>query len=211
MIRLAASVVLLGVIARSIDRLAEVDGESRAAKATRMLLWAFATVVVVEGAPRRGRAADADGHAAALAALAVAGVRSRGGGPAPAAAAGTLGAGGQPVRAAGRRLRVPAWPGLHKTTFLYDTLSYHLHVPATWMHDRRITIVPAVFGDPSPAYAPANLELWFLFLMAPLRSDYLAGVGQLPFAALAAARSPTAVRDAGGYRAPLSPARSRSC
>ena len=90
--------------------------------------------------------------------------------------------------------------GVGKTTFLYDTLSYHLHVPTTWMHDRRITIVPSVFGDPSPAYAPANVELWFLFLMAPLRSDYLAGVGQLPFAALAIGGIATVVRDAGGFR-----------
>jgi len=64
------------------------------------------------------------------------------------------------------------WHGLHATTFLYDTLSYHLHMPATWMHEARLTIVPAVFGDTSPAYAPANLELWFLLLMAPLRSFF---------------------------------------
>ena len=93
------------------------------------------------------------------------------------------------------------WAGLHKTTFLYDTLSYHLHVPATWMHAARTGIVPAVFGDPSPAYAPANLELWFLFVMAPLRSDYLAGVGQLPVAGLAAAAIVATVREAGGSRA----------
>jgi hypothetical protein len=93
-----------------------------------------------------------------------------------------------------------AWVGLHRTTFLYDTLSYHLHVPATWMHDRRVTIVPAVFGDPSSAYAPANLELWFLFLMAPLRSDYLACVGQLPLAALAAVAIIAIIRDTGGFR-----------
>ena len=43
MILLAASVLLLGVIAWAIDRFAEIDGETRAAKATRMLLWAFAT------------------------------------------------------------------------------------------------------------------------------------------------------------------------
>src|SRR5205085_902903 len=45
---LAASVLLLGVIAWSVDRFAAVDGETLAAKATRMLLWAFATVVVVQ-------------------------------------------------------------------------------------------------------------------------------------------------------------------
>ena len=50
MILLAMNLVLLGVIARSVDRFAEADHETRAAKATRMLLWAFATVVVVQGA-----------------------------------------------------------------------------------------------------------------------------------------------------------------
>ena len=90
--------------------------------------------------------------------------------------------------------------GLARTTSLYDTLSYHLHEPATWMHARRVGIVPAVFGDPAPAYAPANLELVWLFLMAPLRSDTLAAVGQLPFAALAAVAIAAAVREAGGRR-----------
>ena len=71
--------------------------------------------------------------------------------------------------------------------------------------------MPAVFGDPSPAYAPSNLELVFLLLMAPLRSDILAGVGQLPLAALAAAAIVAAVREAGGRAPPRSPPRSRSC
>jgi 4-amino-4-deoxy-L-arabinose transferase-like glycosyltransferase len=69
------------------------------------------------------------------------------------------------------------------------------------MHDRRLGIVPAVFGDPAPAYAPANLELVFLFLMAALRSDALAAVGQLPFAGLAALAIAAAVREAGAGRA----------
>jgi len=38
MILLAANLALLGVIARSVDRFAEIDHETRAAKATRMLL-----------------------------------------------------------------------------------------------------------------------------------------------------------------------------
>ncbi len=47
---------------------------------------------------------------------------------------------------------------------------------------------------------PSNLELWFVFLMAPLHSDYLAGTGQVPFAALAALAIVAAVREAGGRR-----------
>ncbi|HZL18679.1 MAG TPA: hypothetical protein VFG23_13130 [Polyangia bacterium] len=92
------------------------------------------------------------------------------------------------------------WVGLHPAVALYDTLSYHLHTPVTWMHDRRLEIVPAVFGDPAPAYAPGNLELWFWFLMAPLRADTLAVAGQLPFAALAVLAVAAAVREAGGKR-----------
>ena len=92
------------------------------------------------------------------------------------------------------------WAGLHPGVALYDTLSYHLHTPVTWMHDRRLEIVPAVFGDPAPAYAPGNLELWFWFLMAPLRDETLAVAGQLPFAALAVLAVAATVREAGGGR-----------
>jgi hypothetical protein len=93
------------------------------------------------------------------------------------------------------------WDGLHRTTFLYDTLSYHLHAPATWLRDGRLSIVPAVFGDPAPAYAPSNVELVFLFLMAPTRSGALAQAGQAPLAALACAAVAATVREAGGTRA----------
>jgi hypothetical protein len=92
------------------------------------------------------------------------------------------------------------WRGLHRFDFPYDSLSYHLHSTASWMHERRLWIVPEVFGDTAPAYAPSNVELWFLFLMSPLRSDYLAGAGQLPLAALAVAAVVASVREAGGPR-----------
>jgi 4-amino-4-deoxy-L-arabinose transferase-like glycosyltransferase len=93
------------------------------------------------------------------------------------------------------------WDALHRTTFLYDSLSYHLHAPATWLHDGRLSIVPAVFGDPAPAYAPANLELLFYFLMAPTRSAALAQAGQVPLLVLACAAVAATVREAGGARA----------
>jgi Dolichyl-phosphate-mannose-protein mannosyltransferase len=93
------------------------------------------------------------------------------------------------------------WDALHRTTFLYDSLSYHLHAPATWLHDGRLSIVPAVFGDPAPAYAPANLELLFYFVMAPTRSAVLAQAGQVPLLVLACAALVATVREAGGARA----------
>jgi hypothetical protein len=202
MILLAANLLLLAVIARSIDRFAAADRESRAARATRMLLWAAATVIVVQAGLGAVGLLTPLATFVALALIASAAwlLARRRAAPEP------------PVPEPISRLAISllatllavfvfrSWAGIGKTTFLYDTLSYHLHVPATWMHDRRITIVPAVFGDPSPAYAPSNLELWFLFLMAPLRSDYLATVGQLPFAALAVGAIATIVRDAGGFR-----------
>ena len=160
MIWLAASVALLAVIARAMDRLRETPGESRATKATRMLLWAVAAVVVVEAASAPSACSTRE------ATLLRAAPRSRRRRP-RCWRAGTRGSAAtpraavarrrRPARRADRGLRAPrCWAGLHRTTFLYDTLSYHLHVPATWMHDGRIGIVPAVFGDPSPAYAPAQ-------------------------------------------------------
>ena len=202
MIVLGASLVLLGVIARSIDRFAAVDHETRAAKATRMMLWAFATVVVVQAGLGAVGLLTPLATLVVLAALAAGAYRVARHRPAAQPLPGepltklTVVLSSLLIAVFGFRL----WSGVHKTAFLYDSLSYHLHMPATWMHDRRVAIVPAVFGDPSPTYAPANLELWFQFLMAPLRSDYLAGVGQLPFAALAACAIATVIRDGRGAR-----------
>jgi 4-amino-4-deoxy-L-arabinose transferase-like glycosyltransferase len=202
MILFAASLAMLAVIARGLDRMCETPGESRASKLARTLLWAVAAVVVVEAGLGAIGWLGAPATLLALAAIAAgvvvlarrhprlqAEIRE----PLSGADVGLVAA---LIAAIGPRL----WAGLHRTTFLYDTLSYHLHVPVRWMHTAHIGIVPAVFGDPSPAYAPSNLELVFLFLMSPLRSDYLAGVGQIPFAALAVAAIVATAREAGGRR-----------
>jgi hypothetical protein len=202
MIAVAAGVALLAVIAGSVDRFFEVAGESRATRLTRMLLLAAATVVVVESILGAIGLLDARAIVGALAVIAVAAATlarrrasaARAEREPPSLVDFALAA----ALVAAILLQLGA--GLHRTSFLYDTLSYHLHVPATWMHERRLSIVPAVFGDPSSAYAPANLELWFLFLLAPARSDLLAGVGQLPCAALAATAIVAAIREAGGTR-----------
>jgi hypothetical protein len=202
MIVLAASLALLVVLARGVDRLVATAGESRACRATRVLLWAVAAVVIVEAALGALGVLTPAATLAVLAALAAAVVSVARRQPRLAEKPRDPLSRAEVALCAALVAIVAArlWAGVHKTTFLYDTLSYHLHVPATWMHERRITIVPAVFGDPSPAYAPANLELVFLFLMAPLRSDYLAAVGQLPFGVLAAAAIAATVREAGGRR-----------
>jgi len=81
----------------------------------------------------------------------------------------------------------------------YDALTYHLHFPAQWLRAERILLIDTPFGDAAPAYAPANGELWFAWLMSPFVGatpgefvfklaglDALAKVGQFPFLALAA-------------------------
>lgn len=64
---------------------------------------------------------------------------------------------------------------------LYDSLSYHLFFPARWLQEHRWSIIPTPFSDEAQAYAPANGELFFLWLMVPFHGDLLARIGQLPF------------------------------
>jgi hypothetical protein len=64
---------------------------------------------------------------------------------------------------------------------LYDSLSYHLSFPARWLQEHRLSIIATPFSDEAQAYAPANGELVFLWLMLPFHGDFLARVGQLPF------------------------------
>src|SRR5215472_6122942 len=90
-----------------------------------------------------------------------------------------IGLGAALVALLGERL----WAGLHATEFHYDVLSFHLHFPVAWLQAHRIEIVPTPFGDLAPAYGPSNAELLYELVLAPLRSDALARVGQLPFAA----------------------------
>src|SRR5262249_5493517 len=64
---------------------------------------------------------------------------------------------------------------------LYDSLSYHLLFPARWLQEHRLFLIATPFSDDAQAYAPANGELFFLWLMAPFHGDLAARVGQLPF------------------------------
>ena len=81
----------------------------------------------------------------------------------------------------------------------YDELTYHLHFPAQWLVEKKIFLIDTPFGDAAPAYAPANGELWYAWLMAPMRGsaadlanfklmglDAVAKIGQFPFFILAA-------------------------
>lgn len=203
MIVLGASLLLLVAVGTRLARASGAADDSRATRVVRAAIWAFAILVVVEAALGAAGRLEAPASLAALAAVTAAlalATRGRSSRLATVAREPLTPIDVAYLAALGAAIVFRAWAGLHKATFLYDTLSYHLHVPAAWLADRRLEIVPAVFGDPAAAYAPANLELWFAFLMAPLRSDVLAGSGQLPFAALAAAAIVAAVREGGGRR-----------
>jgi hypothetical protein len=93
------------------------------------------------------------------------------------------------------------WRGLHRTTFLYDVLSYHLHLPAAWRAAGRLTLVPTPFGDPAPAYTPGNAELLFGLALAAAGNATLAHAGQIPFAALATLAIHATARQLGASRA----------
>lgn len=80
---------------------------------------------------------------------------------------------------------------------LYDSLSYHLVFPARWLLDHRLSIVPTPFSDEAQAYAPANGELFFLWLMVPFHGDVLARIGQVPFYLLGGAALYALARQAG--------------
>jgi len=198
-------VALLAAVGCGISaaRLGRAADESGATTLVRGGLGTVAAIVVVEEllglAGQLAAVPIALALVAACAALAVTAHRLRADEPRSAPAWSPLELGLATALAVALATR--GWDALHRTTFLYDALSYHLHAPATWLHDRRLSLVPAVFGDPAPAYAPANVELVFAFLLADARSGALAQAGQAPLAALGCAAVAAAVREAGGRRA----------
>lgn len=203
MIRLILGIAGLAASGLTLARLGATGPESRATAWVRATVWATAVLVVTQALLGALGRLEAGPIVAAVTGAVALGLRRcrRSWFATPVATRAPVTAADAGLAAAlagGLAVRLQA--GLHRSFFLYDTLSYHLHVPATWLAAGRLQIVPAVFGDPASAYAPSNLELWFAFLMAPLRSDDLAALGQLPFAALGALAVAAAVREAGARR-----------
>jgi hypothetical protein len=97
--------------------------------------------------------------------------------PVPGPAAGVMGA---------MLVFIVAYGLSHAPLTLYDSVSYHLFFAGRWVQDHAITIIPTPFSDEAQAYAPGNGELFFAWLMLPFHGDFLARIGQLPFALLAA-------------------------
>ncbi len=77
--------------------------------------------------------------------------------------------------------------GIVSPRYLHDPLTYQLTFPAAWLNAGKVhfQLVSTPFGDPSQAYAPSNASVYYLWLLAILKSDYLAVLGQWPFLVLA--------------------------
>lgn len=65
--------------------------------------------------------------------------------------------------------------------FGWDSLNYHFTFPVEWLKNAALRTPAVVADDPSPAYYPINGSLVYLWLMLPLRSVFLADLGQAPF------------------------------
>lgn len=80
------------------------------------------------------------------------------------------------------------WLNLINPSICADSLQYHLTFPANWLINGNLNNPIVIFGSkPTSAelsaltYYPINAELWFFWLMAPLRNAFLADVGEAPF------------------------------
>lgn len=73
-----------------------------------------------------------------------------------------------------------------------DSLQYHLAFPATWIRSGNLSnptcifaSIPMIFSKSieasSTSYYPINAQLFFAWLMFPLRNAFLADTGELPF------------------------------
>ncbi|MDD5512425.1 MAG: hypothetical protein PHD09_01475 [Candidatus Omnitrophica bacterium] len=69
--------------------------------------------------------------------------------------------------------------------FGWDSLNYHFTFAVEWLKNHNLSMPITVSDDPSPPYYPINGSLYFLWLIFPFRSVFLADLGQLPFFFLA--------------------------
>lgn len=65
--------------------------------------------------------------------------------------------------------------------FGWDCLNYHYTFPVEWIKNANLNNPLVVSDDPFPSYYPINGSLFFLWLIFPLQSAFLADLGQLPF------------------------------
>ena len=65
--------------------------------------------------------------------------------------------------------------------FGWDSLNYHFTFPVEWFKQGNLNTPITIFDDPSPTYYPINGSLFYLWLMLPFKSVFLADLGQFPF------------------------------
>ena len=61
-----------------------------------------------------------------------------------------------------------------------DALVYHLALPARWLQDGGISVIPLWFHNPGNSYSPVHASCLFGWLMLPMGNDVLARFGQVP-------------------------------
>ncbi len=83
---------------------------------------------------------------------------------------------------------VKVWINLINPPICPESHQYHLSFPATWIRNGNLNNPIVVFGSmPTSAeltaltYYPINAELFFFWLMLPLRNAFLADIGPVPF------------------------------
>ncbi len=70
---------------------------------------------------------------------------------------------------------------LFNPPFGWDDLNYHFTFPVEWLKHGNLNNPITVFDDPGPTYYPINGNLYFLWLIFPFKSVFLADLGQVPF------------------------------
>ena len=70
---------------------------------------------------------------------------------------------------------------LFNGTFGWDNLNYHFTFPVEWLKNGNLVCPLSIFGDPSVSYYPLNGSLFYFWLIFPLKSVFLANLGQFPF------------------------------
>lgn len=70
-------------------------------------------------------------------------------------------------------------------SFGWDSLNYHFTFPVEWLKHGNLNVPIVIFDDPSPTYYPLNGSLFYLWLIFPFKSVFLADLGQFPFFVIA--------------------------
>ena len=74
---------------------------------------------------------------------------------------------------------------LFNPPFGWDSLNYHFTFAVEWLKHGNLADPITINDDFAPTYYPINGSLYFFWLLAPLRSVFLADLGQAPFFILA--------------------------